>query len=190
MPLGKRKSEPRGEEGGRPVGIWIRFVRKIDSLSAAIGRAASWLTLAMVLVTVSDVLMRYFFKAGSIAVQEIEWHLFSANFLLAAAWTLLCNGHVRVDLLRVRMSERKQAWIDFLGGLFFLIPFCVVVAWASIPFVYDAWSTLEGSSDPGGLPARYLLKTLIPAAYVLLGLQGFSQVIKNLYFLRGKGDSP
>lgn len=167
-----------------------RLSLRIDRLSAAVGRAASWFTVALVLVTVYDVLMRYLFKAGSIAVQETEWHLFSANFLVASAWTMLLNGHVRVDLFHSRMSARKQAWIDLWGGLFFLIPFCAVVAWASVPFVYDSWAILEGSSDPGGLPARYLLKTLIPATYVLLGLQGVSQIIKSFLFLRGKEIEP
>jgi TRAP-type mannitol/chloroaromatic compound transport system permease small subunit len=166
---------------------WIKRVsRNIDRVSAAVGRTVSWFALAMVLVTVYDVLMRYFFKAGSIAVQELEWHLFSAHFLLAAGWTLLLNGHVRVDLLHSRMTTRKQAWVDLLGGIFFLVPFCFVVAWASIPFVYDSWASLEGSSDPGGLPARYLLKTVIPAAYILLGFQGVSQILKNLLILKGK----
>jgi TRAP-type mannitol/chloroaromatic compound transport system permease small subunit len=162
---------------------WISGM--IDRLTAAVGRAVSWLTVTLVLVTVYDVLMRYFFKAGSIAVQETEWHLFSAHFLLAAGWALLLNGHVRVDLLHARMKPRQKAWVDLLGGIFFLVPFCAVVAWASIPFVYDSWSSLEGSSDPGGLPARYILKTVIPVAYILLGIQGISQIIKNLLILRG-----
>ena len=163
---------------------WISS--SIDRISKAVGQTVSWLAVTMVIVTVYDTLMRYFFKAGSIAVQETEWHLFSAHFLLAACWTLLLNGHVRVDLFHARMGPRQKAWVDLLGGIFFLLPFCAVVAWASIPFVYDSWESLEGSSDPGGLPARYLLKTIIPVAYILIGLQGISQIIKNFFILRGK----
>jgi TRAP-type mannitol/chloroaromatic compound transport system permease small subunit len=166
---------------------WVKWIsRNIDRLSAGVGRTVSWFTVMMVLVTVYDVLMRYFFKAGSIAIQEAEWHLFSAHFLLAASWALLLNGHVRVDLFHARMAPRQKAWVDFLGGIFFLVPFCAVVVWASIPFVYDSWVSLEGSSDPGGLPARYLLKTIIPVAYILMGFQGGSQIIKNFLILRGK----
>jgi TRAP-type mannitol/chloroaromatic compound transport system permease small subunit len=162
---------------------WIS--RNIDRCSAAIGRVVSWFTLMLVLVTVYDVLMRYLFHAGSITIQEAEWHLFSANFLLAASWTLLLDGHVRVDFFHSRMTRRKKAWVDFLGGIFFLVPFCAVIVWASIPFVYDSWASLEGSSDPGGLPARYLLKTIIPVAYILMLFQGVSQIIKNFLILRG-----
>lgn len=163
---------------------WIS--RNIDWLSAAVGRMVSWFTVMMVLVTVFDALMRYLFKAGSIAIQEVEWHLFSANFLLAASWTLLRDGHVRVDFLHSRMTHRQKVWVDFLGDIFFLVPYCAVVVWASIPFVYDSWASLEGSSDPGGLPARYLLKTIIPIAYILMLSQGVSQIIKNFLILRGE----
>lgn len=163
---------------------WIS--QNIDRVNAFVGRTISWLALMMVLVTVYDVLMRYFFKAGAIAIQELEWHLFSAHFLLAASWTLLLNGHVRVDFFHSRMTDRQKAWIEILGGVFFLIPFCVLIIWGSIPFVYSSWAFLEGSSDPGGLPARYVLKTMIPIAYILIGLQGVSQIIKNLVFLKGK----
>ena len=166
---------------------WLKWIsRNIDRLSLAVGHTVSWFTVIIVLVTVYDVLMRYYFKAGSIAVQEAEWHLFSAHFLLAACWTLLANGHVRVDIIYSRMAPKQKAWVDLLGGIFFLVPFCAVVVWASIPFVYDSWASLEGSSDPGGLPARYVLKTIIPIAYILLGLQGVSHIIKSFLVLRGR----
>jgi TRAP-type mannitol/chloroaromatic compound transport system permease small subunit len=166
---------------------WVgRFATNIDRLSAVVGRTVAWLTVTIVIVTVYDVLVRYLFKAGSILIQEVEWHLFSANFLLAASWVVQLNGHVRVDLFHSRMHPKQKAWVDLLGGIFFLVPFCAVIVWASIPFVYDSWAIWEGSSDPGGLPARYLLKTVMAVAYILMGLQGVSQIIKNFLILRSK----
>lgn len=165
--------------------VWLS--NRIDQVSALIGRTISWFAVMMVLVTVYDVIMRYFFRAGSVAVQELEWHLFAAHFLLAASWTLLLNGHVRVDFLHSRMTRRQKALVDIVGDILFLVPFCILVIWASIPFVYHSWVFLEGSSDPGGLPARYLLKTIIPIAYMLICLQGVSHIIKNFLILKDKG---
>ena len=161
-------------------------VRTIDSINWWVGSGVKWLTLLLVLITTYDVLMRYVFRAGSIYIQESEWHLFAANFMLAAGWTLLNDGHVRVDLVYTRLSDKKKAWIDFLGSIVFLIPYCMLVIWAAWPFVSDSWSILEGSPDPGGLPALYLLKTVIPVSFFLLGIQAISQAVKNFFILTGK----
>lgn len=155
------------------------FARFMDKISIRVGHAASWMTLILVLVTMYDVIMRYIFKAGSIWIQESEWHLFAANFMLAASWTLLRNGHVRVDIFYVKFSTKTKAWIDLIGSILFLLPFCILIVYSSIPFVFDSWSMLEGSSDPGGLPARYILKSVIPLTFILLALQGISEIIKN-----------
>lgn len=159
------------------------LITLIDGISTKVGKAVSWFTLLLVVITIYDVLMRYVFKAGTIWIQEAEWHLFAANFMLAGSWTLLKGGHVRVDLLYARFSLKIKAWIDVLGTVFFLLPFCVLIIWASLPFVISSWSMLEGSPDPGGLPALYLLKTVIPITFVLIGFQGISQMIKNVYIL-------
>jgi TRAP-type mannitol/chloroaromatic compound transport system permease small subunit len=156
------------------------FAASIDKIDEWIGEVISWLVLLLVLVTVYDVLMRYLFQAGSVALQEIEVHLFATNFMLTAGWALLREGHVRVDLLYSRLGTRKRAWVNLLGALFLCIPYCVVVIWAAFPFVIDSWSIQEGSPDPGGLGARYLLKTVIPLAFALILLQALSQAIKNL----------
>ena len=142
------------------------FARFMDKISIRVGHVASWMTLILVLVTMYDVIMRYIFKAGSIWIQESEWHLFAANFMLAASWTLLRNGHVRVDLFYVKFSTKTKAWIDLIGSILFLLPFCILIVYSSIPFVFDSWAMLEGSSDPGGLPARYILKSVIPLTFV------------------------
>ncbi|MFZ7128402.1 MAG: TRAP transporter small permease subunit [Desulfobacterales bacterium] len=164
------------------------FARIMDKISIYIGHTVSWMTLMMVLLTMYDVVMRYVFKAGSIWIQELEWHLFAANFMLAASWTLLRNGHVRVDLFYIRFNPKTKAWVDLIGSLLFLLPFCALIVYASIPFVSDSWAILEGSSDPGGLPARYILKTVIPLTFFLLALQGISEIIKNVATITSRGE--
>lgn len=162
------------------------IVKKIDAINGWMGKSASWLTFFLVIITVYDVVMRYIFRKGSVAIQEAEWHLFAMNFLLAAGWTLLNDGHVRVDLLYIRLGRRKKAWIDFIGSLAFCIPFCIMVIWAAIPFVLDSWSVWEGSSDPGGLPTFFILKTIMPLAFLLVLVQALSQAIKNIAIICGK----
>lgn len=164
------------------------MINWIDALNQRLGRAVSWMTLMLVLITIYDIVMRYVFKSGSVWIQEAEWHLFAANFMLAGGWTLLRGGHVRVDLLYTRFSPRMQAVVDLAGTVLFLFPFCAVVIWASIPYVMDSWAMLEGSSDPGGLPGRFLLKTIIPLTFVLIGLQGISMFVKNLRILTHHGN--
>lgn len=161
----------------------------IDAFNQRVGRAVSWMTLLLVLMTIYDIMMRYIFKAGSVWIQEAEWHLFAANFMLAGGWTLLRGGHVRVDLLYTRFSPRTQAIVDLVGTILFLFPFCAVVIWASIPYVMDSWALLEGSPDPGGLPGRFLLKTIIPVTFFLIALQGVSLLAKNIQILKSSGKS-
>jgi len=159
------------------------IIRVIDNINGSVGNGVKWLTLLLVLITVYDVVMRYIFHAGSVYIQELEWHFFAANFMLAAGWTLLNKGHVRVDIFYARISDKKKAWIDFLGSIIFLLPYCMLVIWAAWPFIADSWSIGEGSSDPGGLPARYLLKTVIPVAFLLLGIQAISEVVKSFFII-------
>ena len=165
-----------------------RLLNLIDNINIKVGKTVSWFTFLLVLITIYDVLMRYVFKAGTIWIQEAEWHLFAANFMLAGGWTLLRNGHVRVDLFYAKFSAKTKALIDLLGTLFFLLPFCALIIWASTPFVIASWAMLEGSPDPGGLPALYILKTVIPVTFILIGIQGISLMVKNFYFLI-KGES-
>ena len=161
-------------------------VRVIDGANGWIGRAVAWLTLVMVLITVYDVIMRYIFHAGSVAIVEAEIHLFAMNFLLAAGWTFLNDGHVRVDLVYTRLNRKKKAWIDLLGSLLFCIPYCMLIIWSVWPFLVDSWSVRECSPDPGGLPCRYVLKACIPLAFLLIAAQAISQAIKNLFILTCK----
>jgi len=162
----------------------------IDGVNARIGKWVAWLTLLLVLITVYDVIMRYFFRAGSVAIQEIEIHLFAMNFLLAAGWTYLNDGHVRVDILYLRFGPKTKALIDLLGALLFCVPYCLLVIWAAGPFVMDSWAIREGSPNPGGLPATYVLKATIPLAFFLIAVQAISQAMKKIIFLTGKEKTP
>ncbi|KAA3610697.1 MAG: C4-dicarboxylate ABC transporter permease [Calditrichaeota bacterium] len=139
----------------------------------------------MIAVVCFDVFTRYFLKRSSIAIQELEWHIFAVIFLLGAAFTLKHERHVRVDAVYNSLSERWQAWINFLGSLFFLLPFALLVIWASTSFVTNSFALGETSPDPGGLPARWLLKACIPLAFFLLLLQGLSMNFKAILALWG-----
>ncbi|GAB6064197.1 TRAP transporter large permease subunit [Deferrisoma palaeochoriense] len=160
------------------------LARGIDRLNDGVGRAVSWLTTGMVLLTAYDTIMRYGFQHGNIALQELEWHLFGIVFLIGAAYTLKEDGHVRVDIIYAKLDERKRAWINLIGSLIALIPFAILVIWCTKMFVMNSWAVRETSPDPGGLPARYALKAMIPLGFLLLLLQGVAEAIKNYRFLR------
>lgn len=150
----------------------------IDSTTAAIGRAAAWCCLFVVLAEFVVVVMRYALGIGSIALQESVLYAHAALFMLAAAWTLQVGGHVRVDIFYAQAKPRTQAIIDLIGALVFLIPFAIVLAMLSIPYVARSWVILERSREASGLPFVYVLKTLIPLFALLIGLQGVAQAIR------------
>ncbi|MBN2809250.1 MAG: TRAP transporter small permease subunit [Deltaproteobacteria bacterium] len=168
----------------------MNFLKKIsqliDGLNEKIGLGVAWLTTLMVVTVVYDVIMRYGFKRGNIAVQEMEWHLFAVIFLIGAAYSLKKDAHVRVDIIYTKLSTKQKAWIDLIGTFIFLIPFCIIIIYATSDFISNSWAVGETSPDPGGLPGRYILKTMIPAGFVLLIIQGISQAIKNLFVILGK----
>ena len=168
----------------------MNFLKKIsqfiDALNEKIGLGVAWLTTLMVLTVTYDVIMRYGFKRGNIAVQEMEWHLFAVIFLLGAAYSLKKDAHVRVDIIYTKLSTKQKAWIDFIGTFIFLIPFSIIIIYSTRNFIESSWAVGEVSPDPGGLPARYVLKAMIPAGFILLLLQGISQAIKNLMVITGQ----
>ncbi|MCF6247948.1 MAG: TRAP transporter small permease subunit [Desulfobacula sp.] len=161
-----------------------KFVSIVDGLSDKIGYLVGWLTTLMVLIVFYDTVMRYAFNHGNVALQELEWHLFSIVFLLGAAYTLKQDGHVRVDIIFVNLSEKTKAWIDFLGIFLFLIPFSIMVIYSAKGFVMSSWAVREISPDPGGLGARYLLKAMIPLGFFLLIVQGLSQAAKKFMIIK------
>lgn len=151
----------------------------IDRLNHAIGRSAAWLALAMVLVQFTVVVMRYVFGIGSIMMQEAIIYMHGVLFMMAAADTLLQDEHVRVDIFYAGMSKTRKALVDFLGSLFFILPFACLIAYVSIDYVSMSWSVREGSRETSGIPAIYLLKTVILAFALQLGLQAVANIIKN-----------
>lgn len=155
------------------------------------GRGIAWLTLAMVVVGVWNTLARWAGRTigvdlASNGLIEAQWYMFSLLFLLGAAHTLREGGHVRVDVLFSRMSKRRQAIVDLVGTIVFLIPFCFASLWFSWPSVAESWNIGEMSPDPGGLP-RYPLKAVVPVAFVMLIVQGISEIGKRILVLAGHG---
>jgi TRAP-type mannitol/chloroaromatic compound transport system permease small subunit len=165
----------------------LTISRAIDALNERIGRIVIWLVLAMVLVSTANALARYLFNAGSNAWLELQWYLFAAVFLLCAGYTLKYGEHIRIDVLSSRLSRRSRLWIDVFGTVFFLLPVSVAVLWLSWPVFMNAWVGAEMSSNAGGL-LRWPARLLVPAGFLLLSLQGLSQLIKSCAELAG--DTP
>ena len=162
----------------------LKISQLIDSLNNRIGRLAYWLTLAAVLVSSGNAVIRSLFDKSSNAWLELQWYLFSAVFLLCGGYALLHNAHVRIDVIYTRWSRRTQLWIDIFGTLFFLLPMAVLIMVLSWPVFINAYVGNEVSSNAGGLviwPARLLL----PIGFFLLTLQGISELIKRIAILRG-----
>ncbi len=163
-----------------------KFVNTIDQLNEKIGKWFGWVSTILVAVVCYDVFTRYLLRESSVAVQELEWHLFAVMFLIAAAYTLKHDRHVRVDVFYSRFSPRLKAWINLFGSIVFLIPFCLITVWASWNFVLNSFRIGETSPDPGGLPARYVLKAVIPLSFILILLQGISLISQSLRQIRNE----
>ncbi len=151
-----------------------------DTIADYIGYLCSFLMIAMMLNIFYDVFMRYMFKSGSIAMQEMEWHLFSVIILLGTSYALKEESHVRVDVLYTHFSEKKKAVINIIGVFTFIMPIALLIALGSVSFVMEAFSTHEISGDPGGLTHRWILKAFIPASFWLLIFMSIGYVIKNI----------
>ena len=164
--------------------LLLKLSQLIDGLTERIGRLTYWLILVAVLVSAGNAVIRYAFNMSSNAWLELQWYLFSAVFLFCAGYALLHNQHVRIDVISGRMSKRVQIWIDILGTVFFLLPMAITIMWLSWPVFVDAYQHNEASTNVGGLmiwPARLM----VPVGFFLLVLQGLSELIKRIAFLRG-----
>ena len=169
--------------------VLLSISRAIDALNEHVGRLTYWLILVAVLVSAGNAVVRYSLNTSSNAWLEIQWYLFSFVFLFCAGYTLLHNQHVRIDILTAHLSGRKKAWIDIFGTLFFLLPMAIAIMWLSWPVFVDAYRSHEISTNAGGLliwPARLM----VPVGFFLLVLQGFSELIKRIAFLRGMIPDP
>jgi TRAP-type mannitol/chloroaromatic compound transport system permease small subunit len=170
---------------GPGASVLRELARKIDFLQDLFGRGVSWLMFLMVMVVFSDVIGRYLFNRTYVWVQEFEWYLFAMVYLLAAGYTLLYDEHVRVDILYSRWTPRRRAVMDSILFVVFFFPSCLMVAYTTWPFFRNSYRVLEGSPDPGGIPARWALKGVIIVAFVILMLQGVSELIKRFYVAMG-----
>lgn len=162
------------------------FVRAVDALNEAVGRVAAWLTLATVLICAVVVVMRYAFSMGFIWLQELFVWTYAGVFMLGAGYTLLHEGHVRVDILYARAGPRARAIVDLVGSFVFLLPWIALTAWMSVPYVRASWALGEESAQTGGMPGLYLLKSVILVFCVLLGLQGLALAGRSLLTLTGR----
>ena len=164
--------------------VLLGLSRSIDGLNGRVGRTVYWLVLAAVLVSSGNALVRYLFDYSSNGWLELQWYLYSGFFLVGAGYTLLRNEHVRIDIVISRFNPRVRAWIDLLGGIFFLLPMAVIIMVLSWPVFTESFALNEYSPNAGGL-LRWPVKLMIPVGFFLLAAQGISEIIKRAAFLTG-----
>ena len=167
--------------------MFMSLSRLIDSVNEKIAGAVRWALLAAVVICAGNALMRYIFNYSSNSWLEIQWYLYATIFMLASAYTLKRDEHVRIDVIVGRFSKRTQVWLDLLGFVFFLFPLCLLILWYGIPFAMVSIQSQEMSSNAGGLIV-WPAKLLVPAGFALLVLQGISEIIKRIAFLAGRID--
>jgi TRAP-type mannitol/chloroaromatic compound transport system permease small subunit len=164
----------------------LRIERLFDRAGDLIGHFTAIVMIIMMITVFYNVVMRYFFDTGSIGMQELEWHFFSIVMLLGIAYTLKEDGHVRVDVIYDKLSDKKRATINIVGTIVFLIPFAMLIGFGSLSFVNEAFQTGEISGDPGGLTHRWIIKALIPASMALLIFSALGFILKNIILYRGR----
>ena len=162
----------------------LKFSSLIDKLNEKIGWIANWLVLIACVISAGNAMMRYSFSLSSNAWLEIQWYLFGGMVMLGASYTLKMNEHVRVDLFYSRYSERTRLWLDLVGGILFLLPMSIIIGWLSWPLFINSYHVGEVSGNAGGL-LRWPVKILIPLGFLLLTLQGISEIIKRAAALMG-----
>jgi TRAP-type mannitol/chloroaromatic compound transport system permease small subunit len=167
----------------------LSMSRLIDRFNELVGKSIRWLVLAAVLISAGNAIVRKAFSASSNALLEIQWYLFAAVFMLGAGYAFFKNVHVRIDFISSKLSKRTNAVIDILGIVLFLFPLCVILITLSWPFFYNAWVTGEMSSNAGGL-IRWPVLALVPLGFLILLMQGISELIKRVAFLMGLIEEP
>ena len=151
-----------------------------EKIIKKIGDICSWLSFILVILISLDVFLRYVFNFSSASLYELEWHMFAVIFMVGSSLTLQKDEHVRVDVFYNKFSDKGKNIINLIGNIIFLLPFSLIIFYTSIPFVEDSFKILESSPDPGGLPFRFLIKSIIPISFLLLAIQGVLNVFKNL----------
>lgn len=167
----------------------LKLSKTVDWLNGQIGKHVIWLIMGSTVISAVNAVVRKTFNMSSNAYLEVQWYLFAAAFLLAAGYTLLNNEHVRIDVISSRLSKRAQIWIDVIGFIFFLLPFCAAFLWFGVPFFLKGFYSGEMSPNAGGL-MRWPVYAMIPLGFGLLMLQGVSELIKRLAFLQGLIEDP
>lgn len=157
----------------------------LSAVSTKIGKLAAWLLLALVLVIIADVTLRHWFVIGSTKLQELEWHLHGALFLLCLGWTYNANGHVRIELLSDRWRPETRAIIELIGCLVFLLPYVTAIVWFSLDYVSYSIAYNEASSSPTGLSNRWIIKSVIPIGFLMLAMAATARSLKAIVFLIG-----
>ena len=152
--------------------------QRIDALLRALGGAVSWLWLALIGVIVANVVLRYVFSSGRVEFEELQWHLYALGILCGLSYCVEADAHVRVDVLRERLSPHMRAWIELYGILLLLLPFNALVVIFGLPFAWESWQSGEISASPGGLPYRWLIKSALPLGFALLALASFSRLLR------------
>lgn len=162
----------------------LKLSGAIDALNAFVGKWVIWLILGSTAISGINAIVRKVFNTSSNAYLEVQWYLFAAAFLLASGYTLLQGEHVKIDVVASRLSKRKQIWIDIIGFLFFLTPMCLIILWFGVPFFLQGFHSGEMSSNAGGL-IRWPVYLMMPVGFLLLLLQGWSELVKRIAFLKG-----
>lgn len=167
----------------------LKFSNAVDWVNAQIGKYVIWLILASTVISAVNAVIRKVFNMSSNAYLEVQWYLFAAAFLLAAGYTLLHGEHVKIDVVSSKLSKRGQIWIDIIGFAFFLTPVCLTILYYGIPFFLQGYHSGEVSANAGGL-IRWPVYAMIPIGFTLLMLQGWSELIKRVAFLKGLIEDP
>ena len=167
----------------------LSLSRAIDRLNAFVGKYSIWLIFASTFISAANAIVRKALDTSSNAFLEVQWYLFAWSFLIAAGWTLLNREHVRIDVVNSRLPKKVQVWIDIVGFALFLTPLCITILYLSMPVVIQMYQSGEVSGNPGGL-IRWPVWVAIPVGITLLMLQGWSELIKRIAFLRGQGPDP
>lgn len=174
---------------GTKVRALLAISRAIDYVNIRLGKAVAWLIVVAITVSTVNAIIRKLLNQSSNAWLELQWYLFAAVFMFCAAWTLISNEHIRIDIVNNQFSKRVRNWIDLIGHVFALLPFCIVMIWTSIPFFLTSYNLGERSFAAGGLP-QWIAKLIVPVAFVILLIQSFSEIIKRVAIMRGAIPDP
>lgn len=189
QPAGASTPKPIATSGGTKVRALLAISRAIDYVNIRLGKAVAWLIVVAITVSTVNAIIRKLLNQSSNAWLELQWYLFAAVFMFCAAWTLISNEHIRIDIVNNQFSKRVRNWIDLIGHVFALLPFCIVMIWTSIPFFLTSYNLGERSFAAGGLP-QWIAKLIVPVAFVILLIQSFSEIIKRVAIMRGAIPDP